>query len=136
MKEGYPVRVCDYCQLQLNTFHAFVRKAKMTSNQFENMIEESKQKQDGNEPDDEKVTSNEFLSANEMEFEIEPNNESQDKGSMQPIEMEFYVDKSKVGLLREGDIIIPLNGDEGLCLLCNLDEELIFEKMPFYSRFR
>lgn len=40
MKDGYPDRVCDYCQLQLNTFHAFVKKAKTSSDQFAKIIED------------------------------------------------------------------------------------------------
>lgn len=38
MLDGYPERVCDYCQLQLNTFYAFVKKAKSSSKQFERIL--------------------------------------------------------------------------------------------------
>lgn len=38
MVDGYPDRVCDYCQLQLNTFYAFVKKAKSSSKQFERIL--------------------------------------------------------------------------------------------------
>lgn len=73
------------------------------------MLQESKPITEYNEEDDDRITSNEFLSANEMEFEI-----AQDAGSQKHMEMEIYVDKSKLELIKEGDIVIPLNGDDGL----------------------
>lgn len=113
MKEGYPVRVCDYCQLQLNTFHAFVRKAKITSSQFESMLQDLKNSDVDTEADEEQVTSNEFLSANDMEFEISEDTEHHEKITEEPVEVEFYQSK-KVELIRDADFVIPVNGDEGL----------------------
>lgn len=74
MKDGYPDRVCDYCHLQLNTFHAFVKKAKTTSNQFAKIIEDVVRadliEQNELEPDsDIKCDS---ISMSEMEFDVQP----------------------------------------------------------------
>lgn len=73
------------------------------------MLQESKPITEYNDEDDDRITSSEFLSANEMEFEI-----AQDAASQKHMEMEIFVDKSKLGLIKEGDIVIPLNGDDGL----------------------
>lgn len=121
MKEGYPKRVCDYCHLQLNTFHAFVRKAKTTSTHFENMLKELKRHGKNNEPEQEtnvRVTNSELLSAN-MEFDMSQDNDN-DKfeiDSKAEVEMEFIIDKTKVQLTGDGDIDIPANEVEGLHLI-------------------
>ena len=117
MKEGYPDRVCDYCQLQLHTFHAFVRKAKMTSNRFEDMIQELRKQniEEDNEPNDDTTEqSNELLSSTDMEFDMQQDDEIHDRnGSNEAIEVEFLVGKAKVRLTDVGDMVMPVNGDEG-----------------------
>lgn len=114
IKEGYPERVCDYCQLQLNTFHAFVRKAKITSNQFENMIQELKQSNDEDIEPNDTMQSSEMLSTNDMEFDIPQDDDVHLKSTNQSIEVEFLVDKTNVELTSDGNIIMPVNGDDGL----------------------
>lgn len=47
--DGYPDRVCDYCHLQLNTFHAFVNKAKSSSKQFESILCRTKSEKKSNQ---------------------------------------------------------------------------------------
>lgn len=113
MKEGYPERVCDYCQLQLNTFHAFVRKAKITSNQFENMIQELKHNNEEDIEPNDTMQSCEMLSTNDMEFDIPQDDDIHLKSTNQSIEVEFLVDKTKVELTTDGDIVMPVNGDDG-----------------------
>lgn len=112
MKAGYPERVCDYCQLQLNTFHAFVRKAKITSNQFESMLHELKQDV---EDEEENVTNNEMLSITDMEYDedVEDNHE---KNSNQSIEVEFFVDNADTVIKKDDNIEIPANSEEGMSL--------------------
>lgn len=119
MKEGYPKSVCDYCHLQLNTFHAFVRKAKTTSTQFENMLRESKPHIRNKKPEpqaNDRVLRSGILSANGMEFELSHDNdndeyESDSKGG---IELEYVIDKTKVTIIGDGDLDIPANEVEGL----------------------
>lgn len=89
MKEGYPERVCDLCQLQLNTFHAFVRKAKNTSTRFENMLHELKQNCSSFINQEESVnkdTKTETSSTNDIEFEL--SNDDENDGDI-AIEMEL-----------------------------------------------
>lgn len=112
LKEGYPERVCDYCQLQLNTFHAFVRKAKITSNQFESILQELKQNVDD---EDENVTNNETLSNTDMEFE-DGVDDAHHKNVNQSIEVEYFVDNDDAELKRDEIIGIPTNSEEGLNL--------------------
>ncbi|XP_031636011.1 zinc finger protein 776-like [Contarinia nasturtii] len=117
MKEGYPERVCDYCQSQLNTFDAFVRKARTTSNQFESILQELKQNNVDEENEhfedqsDETVNNNELLATTDMDFEISNDEVSAKKVSNQSIEVEFLDEKTKAELVR-GGVIIPANGDE------------------------
>lgn len=118
MKEGYPERVCDYCHLQLNTFHAFVRKAKTTSTQFENMLQKLKQNDENNEPEaetDDRVTDSGLLSTNDMEFELSHEDDNYESDQKATIKMEFIVDKSKVQIMGDGDgdMDIPANEIEG-----------------------
>lgn len=113
MKEGYPERVCDYCQLQLNTFHAFVRKAKITSNQFETMIQELKQNNEEDIEPNDTMQSGEILSTNDMDFDIPQDDDVHVKSTNQSIEVEFLVDKTKVELTTDEDIVMPINGDDG-----------------------
>lgn len=92
------------------------------------MLRNSKPLKEYHEEDDDRITSSEFLSANEMEFEI-----AQDSGSQKHMEMEIYVDKSKLDLVKEEDILIPLNGDDGLykyfdrfwCIMNEFDSRLV-----------
>lgn len=123
-KEGYPDRVCDYCQLQLNTFHAFVRKAKNTSAQFEKRLKKLKQC-DGNseqhseietEPDQEqeqeqeqegKSTNSEMIAADDMEFELEISNDDELN------EMEYIVNKKEIRLIgKNGEEVIDIDETE------------------------
>lgn len=116
IKEGYPDRVCDYCQLQLNTFHAFVRKAKNTSTQFETMLRQlnrcdaDAQEQsefDGEQEQPEKPTSTVLVSADDMEYEME---ETQDDESN---EMEFVVNKNEVELIIDGGLqVVDIDENE------------------------
>lgn len=114
MKEGYPERVCDYCQLQLNTFHAFVRKAKITSNQFETMIQELKQNNEEDIEPNDTMQSGEILSTNDIDFDIPQDDDVHVKSTNQSIEVEFLVDKTKIELTTDEDIVMPINGDDGL----------------------
>lgn len=114
MKEGYPERVCDYCQLQLNTFHAFVRKAKITSNQFETMIQELKQNNEEDIEPNDTMQIGEILSTNDMDFDIPQDDDVHVKSTNQSIEVEFLVDKTKVELTTDEEIVMPINGDDGL----------------------
>lgn len=113
MKEGYPERVCDYCQLQLNTFHAFVKKAKTTSNQFANMLQEMKLNEDDESED--RATNSEILSANDLEYET--TDDMHGKRAQQSIEVEFIVDSSKVDLRGDDENVVMSvtenNGDDG-----------------------
>lgn len=123
MKEGYPDRVCDYCQLQLHTFHAFVRKAKMTSNRFEDMIQELRKQnieEDHEANDDTTEQSNDLLSSTDMEFDMQHDDDVHDKnGSNEEIEVEFLVGKTKVELTSDiGDMVMSVNGDEGKTQNC------------------
>lgn len=114
MKEGYPERVCDLCQLQLNTFHAFVRKAKLTSTRFENMLQELKISSFINELESgDKEPKSEPLSANDIEFELSNDEEIDESGS---VELEFIIDKRKVQITGEidADFDIDANEVEGL----------------------
>lgn len=74
MKDGYPDRVCDYCHLQLNTFHAFVKKAKTTSNQFAKIIEDVVRVNliEETEPEPDPDPKCESISMSEMEFDVPP----------------------------------------------------------------
>lgn len=36
---GYPNALCNYCQLQLNMFYAFVEKAKLSNSNFTSILE-------------------------------------------------------------------------------------------------
>lgn len=93
MKDGYPERVCDYCQLQLNTFHAFVKKAKLTSNQFDSILNESKIIGKNVQ-----VTDNsELILINDSDYEVTSKDdvEKVERNSQQSIEMEFLIDKPK-----------------------------------------
>lgn len=74
MKDGYPDRVCDYCHLQLNTFHAFVKKAKTTSDQFAKIIEDAIRVDlmEDAKPDLEPDLEPESISITAMEFDIKP----------------------------------------------------------------
>lgn len=38
LKEGYPERICNYCQLQLNMFNEFVKKAKNSGRTFDSIL--------------------------------------------------------------------------------------------------
>lgn len=117
MKEGYPDRVCDYCQLQLNTFHAFVRKAKITSKQFEGILQELKQNifedNDHSEDQSEDVQISDMLTATDMEFEMTRDDGSQEKSTKQSIEVEFLDDKREVELICGQDLSTSANGDDG-----------------------
>lgn len=106
MKEGYPRTVCDYCQSQLNTFHAFVRKAKTTSLRFESMLQELKP---NDEENNETLYSNEMLSTTDIEYEMPQDDEIHEKRPNQSIEVEFLIDKAKVDIMSAG-----INGDDGL----------------------
>lgn len=123
IKEGYPDRVCDYCQLQLNTFHAFVRKAKNTSAQFEKRLKKLKQCDESSEqhseietePDQEQegkaANAAEMIAADDMEFELEISNEDEMN------EMEYIVNKKQIRLIAENDdevVDIDENEVEGL----------------------
>lgn len=125
MKEGYPERVCDYCQSQLNTFHAFVRKAKNTSNQFESMLQEMKQDDDDeeedNEPDD-GHTNSELLSTTDMEFE-DGVDDTQEKHSNQSIKVEFIVENTGVGPETDRNAAVSSNSEEGVKLSFGLKFE-------------
>lgn len=119
MKEGYPERVCDYCQLQLNTFHAFVRKAKMTSSQFETMLQEMKQNEgDGNEDDENEdnedtIMNSGLLAPTDMKYDDAQDDidDIHDKRSQESIEVEFIVDHSRVDL--KGDEEMSANEENG-----------------------
>lgn len=73
MKDGYPDRVCDYCHLQLNTFHAFVKKAKKSSDQFAKIIEDVARVDliEDIEPERELDLKAESVSMMLMEFDVE-----------------------------------------------------------------
>lgn len=102
MKDGYPERVCDYCHSQLNTFHAFVKKAKSTSDKFENILNESKI----NEKDDtDTINKYETLSSTDLNYEICAEDEIE--------EMEFFIDKTKVDLTSTTEDIPIENDDDG-----------------------
>lgn len=122
-KEGYPNRVCDYCQLQLNTFHAFVRKAKNTSTQLETMLKQLKRdgesvqaqiETDGEaEPERELQQKHQTTSTNntlmpaddEVEYEMEL---AQDDESM-----EFIVNKGEIKLVVDDSIeLVHLDENE------------------------
>lgn len=116
MKEGFPDRVCDYCQLQLNTFYAFKRKAKITSNRFESMLQELKPNADEDIETNDTVQLSEMLSTTDMEFDGSQDDEAHKKSGNPAIEVEFLIDRTKVQLTGDGDgeIDVPVNGDEGL----------------------
>lgn len=97
MKDGYPERVCDYCHLQLNTFHAFVKKAKVTSAQFANLlkelivypISESSSKNDKNDA---------VLTISEMEFDVDTDNKP-----IRSTQNQLELDKAKVEIVGYDD---------------------------------
>lgn len=125
IKEGYPDRVCDYCQLQLNTFHAFVRKAKNTSTQFEKLLKKLKQCDENSEqhseietepepetelePEQEQAgkSTNEIIVSDDMEFELEVSNDDELN------EMEFVVHKKEIRLVGEdGEEVVDIDDNE------------------------
>lgn len=95
MKDGYPDRVCDYCHLQLNTFHAFVKKAKSTSAQFANLLREFKQEDSADETNDAHTS----VTIADMVFEDEQHEAS--NRSSETTEMEFIIDKERVQMVGE-----------------------------------
>lgn len=103
MKEGYPERVCDYCQSQLNTFHAFVRKAETTSQHFDSMLLELKQ---NNTDEDHSEDQSDETVTQDIHYELSPS---------KSIEVEFIDDKIKDAFARDG-VAVSSNGDEGLKL--------------------
>lgn len=111
MKDGYPERVCDYCHSQLNTFHAFVKKAKSTSDRFENILNESKivEENDTNIINKYKT----LLSTADLSFETCPDDEVE--------EMEFFIDKTKVDLTSTTEEIPIENDEDGMALLYKSD---------------
>ncbi|XP_055326542.1 zinc finger protein 12-like [Sitodiplosis mosellana] len=130
MKEGYPDRVCDYCQLQLHTFHAFVRKAKMTSNRFESMLQELRKQnsEEDNELNDDAVQISDMLSTADMDFDMqqdEMNEIHENSEANESIEVEFLVDKAKVELADVRDIAMPVNGDDDEYTVEYLESEYI-----------
>lgn len=112
MKEGYPERVCDYCQLQLNTFHAFVRKAKSTSNQFESMLQELKQNED--EENEDAIMNSGQSTPTDMKYTVSQDDadDEHDKHAQQSIEVEFIVDDSQVDLKGETEMSTNEENDE------------------------
>lgn len=118
IKRGHPDRVCDYCQLQLNTFHAFVRKAKNTSTQFEKMLKKLKERDESSEehleieaePDQEqeqKLTNAEMITTEDMEFELEIAQDDELN------EVAFIVDKNEIKLIGEnGEEVVGIDEND------------------------
>lgn len=89
MIEGYPERVCDYCHLQLNTFYAFVKKAKSSSKQFERILHRAETVDDI------------------PNYEIAES----ENGDAKSVDVEYYVDKTE--LLSDDQIVLP-DEDDGI----------------------
>lgn len=88
----------------------------MTSKQFESMLQELKQ---NNEEENEhsgdhsdEVQNSELLTTTDMDFEMSQDDDVQEKGSNQSIEVEFVVHRTKTD--RREDIVIPASGEDGL----------------------
>lgn len=114
-KDGFPERVCDYCHLQLNTFHAFVKKAKTTSIQFDSILHEIEVKLDEQEEDVAAKSTKNGSASNSAASDF-------DSSSMQPQE-DIGDSSESVRSNNEGqeemDFII---GDETVELTGNLDD--------------
>lgn len=140
MREGYPDRSCHYCQLQLNTFHAFIGKAKSASKTIEKMLKQFKQCDDSIEQHSEtsidgelearaspeperepeleaeyqgKSLNNQLTTADDMEFDMELANDDELN------DMEFIVSKREFKLIGENGVEVVEMGEtegEGLYL--------------------
>lgn len=103
MKDGYPERVCDFCSLQLNTFYAFVKKAKATSAQFENVLQAIEQKFEieQDEQEDDAASKIDTLSNADAESDRsqQQDNDLDDSSERDgSVEMEFLIDNSTVAI--------------------------------------
>lgn len=99
MKDGYPDRVCNYCQLQLNTFHAFVKKAKSSSHQFAKILEGTKSTDHTNDIDS--------LHSNDSVHIIQMHSSTNDKDEIEAStsrssELEFVIEKDRVDIVGAG----------------------------------
>lgn len=91
MIDGYPEQVCDYCHLQLNTFYAFVQKAKLSSKQFDDILG--------------KPTKSKRKLADTVNYTIENIEKSEEK----EVEVEYYVENTV--LTHDGEIILGVELD-------------------------
>lgn len=69
-KEGFPDRLCNYCQLQLNMFHAFLKKAEASNNTFEEILGSNQDVALEEEPPDQDVKE-QFIEMHEADADSE-----------------------------------------------------------------
>lgn len=114
-KAGFPDRLCNYCQFQLNTFHAFLKKAEASNNTFEEILGSAQDDMyEEGSPDqydkDQYIEMQEMdeNSENELQYMIDeslktPKNEVMDEQSQIEDSITIEDDSNTVGTLEQSE---------------------------------